>query len=245
MLEDIDFLAWYYITKSVTENYPNSVKLWKTYKTVNGRKEGRYLELFGNGTIKQESYYIDGLLCGPYVEYYANGKIKKKCNYFENKLDGESTEYFDTGKIHKIAQFTKDKFNGLYIRHLYDGGVVKTNYKDDTVHGLEQHWNANGFLESECEFVDGILHGIYKVFYDNGTPKTIGQMFNGEKYGEFLEYDGHGEMSKVSYLQGMHHGVCSEGNSTFRYYLNQLYGLAILNGEVFYYWTDGSRIKLE
>lgn len=48
------------------------------------------------------------------------------------------------------------------------------------------------------------------------------------------------KMSKVSYFQGMHHGVCSEGNI-----INQLYGLAILNGEVFYYWTDRSRIKID
>ena len=62
-------------------------------------------------------------------------------------------------------------------------------------------------MTSEVNIINGLLHGSYKIFFDNGSPKLIGNYIEGKKHGifEFISEDG-AILNKEEYIDGLADG---------------------------------------
>lgn len=67
-----------------------------TYK--NNKLHGQ-VSKFLNGSLVQESHYLEGVLDGVYKEYNRNGLLQKEINYKNGKLDGAFRYYDSNGKV--------------------------------------------------------------------------------------------------------------------------------------------------
>lgn len=69
----------------------------------------------------------------------------------------------------------------------------------DLLNGLRNgRWTgydySTGKKMSETDYVDGIEHGTYTVFNENGTPSISGQNENGKRTGKWSFYDKEGKL---------------------------------------------------
>jgi len=64
---------------------------------------------FNNGTLAQESAYINGVLDGVYKEFNQKGAVEKEIHYKDGKLDGPFRYYDENGKVTLEYQYKNGK----------------------------------------------------------------------------------------------------------------------------------------
>jgi len=107
--------------QKITYNYTN--ERYDTVKTA----QRNYIAEVGN--------YVDGKKDGKWVGYFENGSIKRMDNYSNGISDGISTVYFNEGNIPSITgQYVNGKREGLWYTLTYKGDTMEVNTYKDGVH---------------------------------------------------------------------------------------------------------------
>lgn len=70
----------------------------------------------------------------------------------------------------------------------YKFDLTETNAQGNIVYFRDYHIDGNT-TKAENNFKDGIRHGIFKTFHDNGQPKGLGNFVNGQLQGEYKIFD--------------------------------------------------------
>jgi hypothetical protein len=79
------------------------------------------------------------------------------------------------------------------------------------LHGVSKMWYEDGTPKYEKNYKDGKLHGVYKWWYGDGTPKYEENYKDGKEHGVCKEwYDDGTPKSEHNYKDGKEHGVCKE-----------------------------------
>lgn len=143
------------VTNLVSEegNYHNDLKegTWKEYKREKG--------INGFETIEYSGLYSNGEKTGLWIGIHENGEIKSRGNYnndLKNGLWTEQTIQFPSGiLITHTGEYSNDKKIGKWVS-TYDNGVIESegNYVDGLKHGLWNTWDQNGQLQVMYE------HGV-------------------------------------------------------------------------------------
>ncbi len=115
--------------------------------TAQGRKQGPWQQLHPNGQVRYEGQFADSKPVGLFKYYFDNGKLSATNNH---SADGAvaSHHYHPNGKI-------KAK------------GVYRTEKKDS----LWQYFNENEVLVLEETYKQNMLHGVKRIYFDNGQHK--------------------------------------------------------------------------
>lgn len=77
-----------------TTYYPESEKAAETFTFINGKREGRYLKFFPDGSTMTKGSYKNDQLNGDFMLFYPNGKIQLKGQYDRGQQTG-NWNYFD------------------------------------------------------------------------------------------------------------------------------------------------------
>jgi len=92
------------ITYYVDSGEPTEIIIYK-----NGKKEGKLLKYFPDGTLMTESYYKNGLPDGSFIHYHMDGKVQIEGKY-KNGIQTGKWKYFDeTGKQVDEEEFKKQE----------------------------------------------------------------------------------------------------------------------------------------
>ena len=54
--------------------------------------------------------------------------------------------------------------------------------------GIERHWNLSGQLVLEASYKNGLHHGAYQSWWDNGNIKERGKYSTGQRVGKYTWY---------------------------------------------------------
>lgn len=105
-----------------------------------------------------------------------------------------------------------------------DGSSERALYRVDGKDLGFRYWNPSGALVWEVGLKDGIYHGSFRRWYDNGQVEQDSSYIEGKEHGETKQYDPHG-VQIGSYLMDYGTGLdlwfCSRGIlSEERQYLN-------------------------
>lgn len=114
-----------------------------------------------------ETYRLpNGIDHGEYNVYKHNKLLRKgQCKY--HKPDGLWTIYYPRSDKRREEKY----------------------YTDGKRVGLTKIYNLNGKVVSiKCHNREGLIHGIYKSYYSNGTPNWKGQYDNNKKVGLWKKY---------------------------------------------------------
>ncbi|QQB74280.1 toxin-antitoxin system YwqK family antitoxin [Fusobacterium canifelinum] len=111
--------------------------------------------------------------------------IKTEINYFDTNSKGYQT-YVINHKTNKIR--IEDKTKGFW---------VVTNFDIKTLNGTREFFSENGKLQSTHPLKNGIPHGEFKGYRENGTLLVKATLVNGDFSGTVTQYNEDGSIEKT------------------------------------------------
>ena len=90
-----------------------------------------------------------------------------------------------------------------------------------TVAGRRQgRWtflHAHGGLHRVADFVNGVLDGVYRTWFANGTAETAGAFRQGRPHGRWVEWHASGALAcQAEYTDGVPSGIWKRWNAAGR-----------------------------
>jgi hypothetical protein len=67
-------------------------------ETIDGKKEGRWVSYFADGTLQREGEYRGGKKHGLWLQYWPNGNKKSEATFVDGKYSGLYTSFHPNGK---------------------------------------------------------------------------------------------------------------------------------------------------
>lgn len=123
-----------------------------------------------NGLITQRKQITNGQNTGVFVEYYPEKGLPKKVVTLDNEVfDGPYMEFNNRGQIEKMANYKDNQLHGDYATYKFGRVIEKATYKNGKLDGTyRSYFNNSDKLQKEVEYVDGVQHGAFKQFNEEG-----------------------------------------------------------------------------
>lgn len=209
------------------KEYYESGNLFSAISYSNDKKHGTETLFLEDGRIQRRSNYIKDLKHGNEIEYFSK---QDKIN-FDNTLEN-TLPLFKSNRFSKNITFDKGVKNGEEI--IIDDSkniVLKRQYKDGILEGLETAYYESGKLKSEAIYKDGKKDGIEKMYFESGLVQSeISHIpgvdnYIGKQYAETGEllcenhYSRNGSLTKIvvydangqiKEIQNEKHGIIAE-----------------------------------
>src|SRR3990167_8803650 len=79
----------------------------RVYFRVNddGQLEGPYQSWHGNGLLREETTYLNGLYAGSYQSWYDNGQLREESAYVNGQLEGPYRCWHDNGQLREESAY--------------------------------------------------------------------------------------------------------------------------------------------
>ncbi len=163
-------------------------------------KHGPLIRREKDGTLLEESHYVDGRLNGEKRLYY-KGKLYSVMHYINDTPHGKFISYFQgTDVVHQEGQYVRGKMEGKWKTY-YPSGKLKevVTFKDNEENGPFVEYYDNGKIKAEGTYKDGdnehgllLLYNPFGVLYkkmqcDHGKCRTIWIRHKGNVEGEESE----------------------------------------------------------
>ncbi len=199
--------------------------LWTTYITktkqklteinyVNGEKNGIYCEYNSDGKMVAKGTLINGKAQGLSAWYYPDGKKEAEVLYKNGKIEGEYREFDQKGEVIMVGNHKHGRRQGNWIIKLNKKGdeilwCDNNRHKDTIVFhtsGKMQNGSKKGLWTiyeaktkakvGEMSYVDGMLDGMFILYYDNGQILEKTSYTRGIKNGKHQEFNEKGVLIK-------------------------------------------------
>ncbi len=160
------------------------------------RREGEQLVPHGlhqrwheNGELAAEGHYVDGLLRGPWSAWYPDGSLLAKGEFLDGRRSGRWELHHDNGQLAAVGAYLLDCRDGRWVYFTADGT------KDESESGmyrLEKEAHENRARRTLGETLDGVRHGAWTTWWDNGALQCAGAFRHGVRSGwwELYHLDG-------------------------------------------------------
>ena len=140
------------------------------YTVLGGKMHGSRTTYHPNGTKKTEETYSKGLRHGKYTSWRANGTKKYELFFVNGKKHGVQYSFFGTKKP-VIYSKTYYNMNVLYkYEGYYSSGKKREFYtvKNGMLHGNRTIFYTNSQKQSDCNYAQGVKHGMCREFDASG-----------------------------------------------------------------------------
>ncbi len=163
-----------------------------------------------DGTIKaQETLDKKGFKTGECTYYHENGQLRLREFYVKGRREGTCEGWYDDG----TPEFTRSYVllqrgnggigtepisvkNGKWIEYHTDGSRKKEeNFLEGVLLGEVRSWYENGQLEELKTMEDKFENGLYERYFENGQLMTRGQYTKGEKTGDWVTNHSNGQVA--------------------------------------------------
>lgn len=170
----------------VDENYQIISELYFEKNELQG--EQKYY--FSNSTQQKETtIYQKGSKEGRSIDYYKNGLIKNEENYTNDKLNGKLTNYYSVGGKFCDLEYVDGEYNGMQTCYYSDGTKRhEISYLNGELHGVSNYYFTDGTLSKSINYSKGKLDGAWKEYFENGTLKLETYYKNDEPINQTKEY---------------------------------------------------------
>jgi uncharacterized protein len=127
----------------------------------------------------------DGTRDGPFVAMFPDGTIRIAGTYRDGKLDGPWERHHDNGQLAEEGSYANGVKDGHW-RQLGRDGALLGEYDIAAGSGVERRWYDEGGLYREATYRGGILDGPAKTFAPDGTQIVKERFWHGKLDGERL-----------------------------------------------------------
>ena len=160
---------------------------------VQGKLSGVQEQFDKNGTLVFKAFFKEGRLHGHQQTWYTSGKQATSSYWIEGKENGTFQGWSEKGKTLFIKQFAIGKPTSTWYWYDSEGNLLHTtNFENGTGLVYEYDYRVlpkekQPILVKEIPFVEGLIHGIVKIYGPNGTPYIYQEYSHGKKHGKFKE----------------------------------------------------------
>ena len=177
--------------------------LWKTYNAEgnmvaqgykkNGLSDSLWIFYNENGSKKRASLYENDLKNGCTINYDSLENVKEELFYINDTIQNEKITYYPNGAISTIEQYEDGSKNGETYQYNIEGDIIEELYfekglltKKQLINQLDEnglktgYWRKyypSGILESEANYKEGKLNGLYKQYNKYGSLEVINYMY--------------------------------------------------------------------
>ncbi|MDZ4822821.1 MAG: hypothetical protein SH856_05135 [Flavobacteriales bacterium] len=105
---------------------------------------------------------------------------------------------FENGKPEFIVTYSEQDSSKIAEKYLYEDGKTKAEgeIKSEKRNGTWYSYYNNGNKWSMNTYIDGVLHGPYQTWHENGQLFQVGQLESGKPTGIWKFYNEKGELTK-------------------------------------------------
>ncbi|MFZ0564758.1 MAG: hypothetical protein WAM28_00980 [Chlamydiales bacterium] len=173
-------------------------KVMRVYgREKNGDVNSRITSYHPNGQVKQYLEATNNSASGTYQEWFSNGQLKVEASLVGGVAD-----------INTMAEETW-LFDGINRAWDEDGNLIaEIHYYKGELEGTSFYYHPNGKVWKEIPFEKNKIHGIQKIFLDDGTLFQTADFNGGLKEGLSIRY---WEPSKVACYEQFEKGLLKEG----------------------------------
>jgi YD repeat-containing protein len=234
-------------------------QLVERYKTVDGKREGKYESWHDNGKQAQVGEYEDGQQTGEWVSYHENGDVSFKRSYTRGEINGVAVSYYKSGAKRIEGTFAEGYAEGPWTEY-YENGKVSTQGEAYTSWHNELYgpkktgpwkwYHENGVLSLEGSYEQDILTGHAISYYNNGNKRIECDFIDGYAKGEWIEYYASGQVSARGEAYTSWHNQLYGAKKTgpWKWYhengvlsLEGSYEQDILTGHAISYYNNGNK----
>lgn len=157
---------------------------------INGHRQGYWRitgaisveEGYRKSQLIEEGIYLDNKREGVWKKYYPTGNVKSEISYEDNHPFGSYKVFYPNGEVEEEGMWLANRNTGSFIRY-YESGQVAQKFNFNSAgkrQGMQEYYFENGKLQMQVELENGIVHGVMKTFYYDGSPREEKRMTNGE-----------------------------------------------------------------
>lgn len=181
----------------------NGIVVSEGYLTDDGKKEGRWKNLYENGELKSEGEFKNNRQVGEWKFYFAGGISEQIGNFNNGYFDGEWKWFYKSGNPLRVEEYVRGKRDGVFMEFSESGDTVT---RGSYIEGeMEGDWIIKvGDNIETGKYVAGLKEGIWKELYKNGVLKSEGMYIQGNPDGRFLIYYDSGKLKEEQfYVNGI------------------------------------------
>lgn len=135
-----------------------------------------------NDQISEEGYVLDNKKTGQWIKYNPDGQIATIENYVNGNLHGPYLKFANRGQIEQRMAYQEGMLHGYWYQFKFGNKIEERQYKLGKLDGTVRMYNdKNWKLRQESEYKDGVQHGIYRYYDDDGNVTLEYEYKNGEK----------------------------------------------------------------
>ena len=154
------------------EKYPNG-KTKGEYSFKDKGYDGTWKIYRQDGSIEEESNYVNGRRSGVSKNFYPNGQVFEEVSYGRNKKNGPSKSYYSNGTIQKDFYCKDDGFHGEYKEFYFNGAPKMTaNFKNGKEVGMRTEYEITGAVRAKWDYSSGKPVEV-AVTEEAGKPKVL------------------------------------------------------------------------
>lgn len=145
--------------------------LTATYAMKDSIKHGKYTAFHPDGSVFEESTYVDGEVHGVRIMYYEGNKKTKVLETYEHgEMEGLFEEYHLNGQVAFSGIFTDGAMEGIFKKYSETGQIIEeVTFVDSDENGPFKEYHLNGQLAAEGGYINGDNeHGPLKLYDENG-----------------------------------------------------------------------------
>lgn len=137
---------------------------------------------YENGNLIEEVYLKNGKYHGTRTIYFEqNYRIKDHISYFDGQLNGYWLKFNNLGRVEEMEQYRLGKLHGTKIKYYSGFPLEIESYKDGIPHGTFVKFYQNRNKQQEVEYVNGVQHGKFRYYNEDGILTLEYLYENGQK----------------------------------------------------------------
>ncbi len=190
------------LTLLMSENILAQDNFNKTDKK--GRRQGKWLDYHSNGQIRYTGQFKNNEPIGDFMYYSEDGTLIAKNNYPKNSDIVENEVYSPKGNVVAKGNYVNKKKQGKWEYFSENDGslILVENYDNGLLVGKTIAYLAGTqFVIEETEYVNGVKHGLYSRFYDNGVPMIESAYSNDKLNGSYVHYYSNGMVKEEGFFK--------------------------------------------
>jgi antitoxin component YwqK of YwqJK toxin-antitoxin module len=177
-----------------------------------GRKQGLWKK-YEKEKLEYVGQFTNGIPYGEFTYYHPDGKVKSITNFYNGTEKVQTTLFHLNGQKAAEGMFLSQQKNGTWNYYSNGGVLIATeNYKKGVKHGAFKTYSAEtGLLIEECFYIDGLLHGEMRSYYDKDNVCAVIPYISDKRNGKTISY----HYGNIISSQGIYHDNLKEGEWNF------------------------------
>lgn len=149
-------------------------------------KEGHYPD----GKLRYKGYFRDGQPAGEVMHYYPDGKVKAVMNHQGKQVEAEL--YSRDGEFKTSGRYVDRKKEGTWVHRKGERVLLSEEYAGDRLNGVATRYYPTGVVAEVKTWKEGVLSGVWKLFYESGQLRTEVTFADGKLNGKLHSYNYNG-----------------------------------------------------